>query len=154
MSEIVKNLQLKDLSNNEWSNDQINQIRYVSYKTNSTYNEAITQLNNNSWNSNFIIREYEKNKIINIVIRQTNYSYDEALTKLNENNGDYEAVIKEYLNIEPEIKENNKTVNQTMFKEMRDFMDDVKNKYDNRKKMNQARTNAVQMLKNTIKKDD
>ena len=154
MSELPKNLQLKDLSNNKWNTDQINQIRFVSYKTNCTYNDAITKLTDNSWNSNLIIREYEKKAIINIVMRQTNYSYDDALTKLNENNGDYEAVIKEYLNIKPKINENEKSVNQSMFKEMRDFMDDVKNKYDKRKTINNARANAMQILKNTIEKEN
>lgn len=150
MSEIEKQYNLNDLSNN-WNTDQVNQIRHVSYKTDCTYNDAIRKLTDASWNSRYIISEYEKNKIINIVIRQTNYTRDEATKKLYEYKGDYEKVIKEYLGIENTKDETIVTVNQSIFKEMRNFMDTTKNDYEKRKRYNKLKQAANNMISNSLK---
>ena len=126
MSDTEKQYNLNDLSDN-WNQDQINQIRHVSYKTYCTYNDAIKKLENASWNSRFIINEYEKNKLINIIMRQTNYTRDKAIEKLYEYKGNIEDVIKEYLGIDTITKQEPvQSVNQTIFKEMRNFMDTTK----------------------------
>lgn len=150
MSETEKQYNLNDLSNN-WNTDQVNQIRHVSYKTDCTYNDAIRKLTDASWNSRYIISEYEKNKIINIVIRQTSYTRDEATKKLYEYKGDYEKVIKEYLGIENTKDETITTVNQSIFKEMRNFMDTTKNDYEKRKKYNKLKQAANNMIGNSLK---
>ena len=150
MSEIEKQYNLNDLSNN-WNTDQVNQIRHVSYKTDCTYNDAIRKLTDASWNSRYIISEYEKNKIINIVIRQTCYTRDEATKKLYEYKGDYEKVIKEYLGIENKKDETITTVNQSIFKEMRNFMDTTKNDYEKRKRYNKLKQAANNMISNSLK---
>tara|TARA_Y100000992_G_C21251063_1_gene485892 strand:- start:970 stop:1422 length:453 start_codon:yes stop_codon:yes gene_type:complete len=150
MSETEKQYNLSDLSNN-WNTNQVNQIRHVSYKTDCTYNDAIRKLTDASWNSRYIISEYEKNKIINIVIRQTSYTRDEATKKLYEYKGDYEKVIKEYLGIENTKDETITTVNQSIFKEMRNFMDTTKNDYEKRKKYNKLKQAANNMISNSLK---
>ena len=150
MSETEKQYNLSDLSNN-WNTNQVNQIRHVSYKTDCTYNDAIRKLTDASWNSRYIISEYEKNKIINIVIRQTSYTRDEATKKLYEYKGNYEKVIKEYLGIENTKDETITTVNQSIFKEMRNFMDTTKNDYEKRKKYNKLKQAANNMISNSLK---
>ena len=151
MSDNEKQYSLNDLSNN-WNQDQINQIRHVSYKTECTYNDAIKKLEDASWNSRFIIIEYQKNKLINIVMRQTNYTRDKATEKLYEYNGNFEGVIKEYLGIEnTNTREQIKSANQTIFKEMRNFMDTTKADYEKRKKYNTLQQAANNIINNSLK---
>ena len=79
-------------------------------------------------------------EVINLIIRQTDYTEEEASLKLKQWNNNYINVIKEYLN--PDFNEKpketkTKTLNQQMMGEIRQFMDDVYVKFENRKKYNQ-----------------
>jgi hypothetical protein len=79
-------------------------------------------------------------EVINLIIRQTDYTEEEASLKLKQWNNNYINVIKEYLN--PDFNEKpketkTKTLNQQMMGEIRNFMDDVYIKYENRKRYNQ-----------------
>ena len=79
-------------------------------------------------------------EVINLIIRQTDYTEEEASLKLKQWNNNYINVIKEYLN--PDFNEKQKetktkTLNQQMMGEIRNFMDDVYIKYENRKRYNQ-----------------
>ena len=79
-------------------------------------------------------------EVINLVMRQTDYTEEEAKTMLKKWNNNYINVIKEYLNPDfdqPTKKSNPKTLNQQMMGEIRQFMDDVYVKFENRKKYNQ-----------------
>ena len=79
-------------------------------------------------------------EVINLVMRQTDYTEEEAKTMLKKWNNNYINVIKEYLNPDfdqPREKSNPKTLNQQMMGEIRQFMDDVYVKFENRKKYNQ-----------------
>ena len=79
-------------------------------------------------------------EVINLIIRQTDYTEEEASLKLKQWNNNYINVIKEYLNpdFSEEPKETKtKTLNQQMMGEIRNFMDDVYIKYENRKRYNQ-----------------
>lgn len=81
-----------------------------------------------------------KDEIVKLVVSQTNYDSEKALERLIYWNGNYLNVIKEYLN--PDFNKkvevvDNRTVNQKMMSGYRNFMDDVYNKYHNRKKHNE-----------------
>ena len=69
------------------------------------------------------------------IMSQTNYNASEAEEKYNQWNGDYISVIKEYLNPNFQNKKvdtKKNTVNQQMMIEIRNFIDDVNTKYDQR----------------------
>jgi hypothetical protein len=79
-------------------------------------------------------------EVINLVMRQTDYTEKEAIDRLKKWNNNYINVIKEYLNPDfdqPREKSKPKTLNQQMMGEIRQFMDDVYVKFENRKKYNQ-----------------
>jgi hypothetical protein len=79
-------------------------------------------------------------EVINLVMRQTDYTEEKAIDRLKKWNNNYINVIKEYLNPDfdqPRKKINPKTLNQQMMGEIRQFMDDVYVKFENRKKYNQ-----------------
>tara|TARA_Y100000389_G_scaffold108054_1_gene105204 strand:+ start:944 stop:1381 length:438 start_codon:yes stop_codon:yes gene_type:complete len=77
-------------------------------------------------------------KMIAFVKSQTDYDEKTIEEKLKKWNNNYMHVIKEYLN--PNFNPNEvkavvkKTVNQKVFSEMRNFMDDVHSQYKQRKK--------------------
>ena len=73
---------------------------------------------------------------IALIKSQTNYSEDEAKEKLEKWNGSYMNVIKEYLNPNFNIKmekKDNRSVNQKVFGEIRDFMDTATMGFQKRK---------------------
>jgi hypothetical protein len=91
------------------------------------------------------VREKE---IINLVMRQTDYTEEQVKEKLKKWNNNYINVIKEYLNpnFNKKVKKTeSKTLNQQMMGEIRNFMDDVYIKFENRKKYNQY-VNAIQQI--------
>lgn len=91
------------------------------------------------------VREKE---IINLVMRQTDYTEEQVKEKLQKWNNNYINVIKEYLdpNFDKKIKKSQpKTLNQQMMGEIRNFMDDVYIKFENRKRYNQY-VNTIQQI--------
>ena len=91
------------------------------------------------------VREKE---IINLVMRQTDYTEEQVKEKLKKWNNNYINVIKEYLdpNFNKKVKKTeSKTLNQQMMGEIRNLMDDVYIKFENRKKYNQY-VNAIQQI--------
>ena len=73
---------------------------------------------------------------IALIKSQTNYTDEEAKEKLEKWNGNYMNVIKEYLNPNFQIKrekKDNRTVNQRMMGEIRDFMDTATMGFQKRK---------------------
>jgi len=72
-----------------------------------------------------------------LIKSQTNYTEEEAKERLEKWEGNYMNVIKEYLNpnfnIKREKKEN-RTINQRMMGEIRDFMDTATMEFEKRKK--------------------
>ena len=68
-------------------------------------------------------KEQEKNRIIAMIKRQTNYNEEEIIKKLEEHNNNIEKIIREYHGIVEETKpEKNISINQKIFKSIRDFM--------------------------------
>lgn len=84
---------------------------------------------------------------IEIIKRQTDYNEDQINLLLKKYNNNIESVIKHYLNdgkIENENRneqKNKKSLNQRIFSEIRDYMDDIMDKYNKRK--NNDNTNIV-----------
>tara|TARA_A100001011_G_C13806618_1_gene633203 strand:+ start:92 stop:319 length:228 start_codon:yes stop_codon:yes gene_type:complete len=65
----------------------------------------------------------ETQEKINIICSQTNYTINEATQKLDEFNNNIENVISDYLGINKDKKKENKSVNQMIYKEIRNLMD-------------------------------
>ena len=61
-------------------------------------------------------------KLINVVKNQTTYTEDEIIEKLKENNNDPIQVIRKYMNINTEKKEEKKSLNQTVYSEIGNFL--------------------------------
>ena len=133
-SNSYKTITMSDLSNNLLSANQFNILKFICYKTNWNMEKIVEKMNTYNGNYKKLLKEFEENKLINIVMRQTTYDKNEAYDKLKMYKGDVNAVVREYLGGGSKKNEDNKTVNQQMFKEMRYFMDGVKRDYDNRKK--------------------
>ncbi len=101
---------------------------------------------------NDIQKKHEE--IINLVKRQTDYSEDVIKEKLESNNYNYMLIIEEYLGITKEncatTRFNNtdedKTVNQQIYSNIRHFMDNNIKQYENRKK----RDEYIQSLSDSI----
>ena len=73
---------------------------------------------------------------IALIKSQTNYTEDEAKEKLEKWNGNYMNVIKEYLNPNFNIKmekKDNRSINQKVMGEIRDFMDTATMDFKKRK---------------------
>ncbi len=68
-------------------------------------------------------------KMIEMVMRQTEYNYDEAKEKLESNEWKYEVVIRKYMGIEDKVEKKCKTVNQEIFKQIRNHMDAASNNF-------------------------
>jgi len=60
---------------------------------------------------------------IQIILRQTNYTEEIAIQKLKENNFDEIATIKSYLGISRQKKNEIKSVNQEIYKQLRRRLD-------------------------------
>ena len=61
-------------------------------------------------------------EMIEMVTRQTEYDYDTAKIELESNNWDYKNVIRKYMGV-TEKNETKKTLNQEIFKQIRNHMD-------------------------------
>lgn len=108
-------------------------IRYVCSNTNLTRNQAINGLQMFKGNYNKVIQIATANHLIELVMRQTTYTREEAMEKLKEYNGEPVDVIRNFMGIKVDKKEVPKTANQMIFHEIRNFMDDVNKKYNQRK---------------------
>lgn len=83
--------------------------------------------------------------IIKLVMSQTDYNEEQSMEKLKKWNNNYLYVIKEYLN--PNFQEKppspKKTKNQMVMGEIRNFMDDVSRKYEQRKQLAKKREELI-----------
>ena len=72
----------------------------------------------------------DKEKYIDIIMRQTSYTDREAEEKLEEQDGNYEEVIRSYYkkDVKTEIKkmDSSKSINQDIYLNIRQFMDKTK----------------------------
>ena len=61
-------------------------------------------------------------KLIKVVKNQTTYTEEEIVEKLKENDNDPIKVIRDYMNIKPKTQEEKKSLNQTMYSEIGNFL--------------------------------
>ena len=75
--------------------------------------------------------------IKNIIKRQTDYSDEEIILKMQIHNNDPMAILREYMGGTTSVKkeEQNKSVNQTIYSEIRHLMDDAASNYKQKKEM-------------------
>lgn len=63
-----------------------------------------------------------------MVMRQTNYTYEEATQQLLLNNNDVTKIIRLYLKSETHIEQKPLSINQQIYKEIRDLLVEVEKK--------------------------
>ena len=87
----------------------------------------------------------------NIIKRQTDYTDEEIILKLKIHNNDPMAILREYMGGITSVKkeEQNKSVNQTIYSEIRNLMDDAASNYKQKKEM-EERNNIIR--ENLIRK--
>lgn len=86
---------------------------------------------------------------IALILSQTNYTEDEAKEKLEKWEGKYIDVIKEYLNpdFNKETKEKKqRSNNEKMMFEIRNFMDTASQQYEKRKKEEEKKTEYLKKV--------
>ena len=73
--------------------------------------------------------------IKSIIKRQTDYSDEELNLKMQIHNNDPMAILREYMGGSPSVKKEqpNKSVNQTIYSEIRHLMDDAASNYKHKK---------------------
>lgn len=101
--------------------------------------------------------EQRKKAIVELVMRQTNYTQEEAIEKLEEHKYNYLSVIKLYMN--PENKQSskpantNKTKNQMIYGEIRNFMDGVNKQYLYRKRQKEIFEKRKELFMSKLKEE-
>ena len=65
-------------------------------------------------------------------MRQTNYSYEEASKKLIDNNNDVVLTIKDYFGIKEKERKSTSSLNQEIYKELRQKMNNSIAAYNNK----------------------
>ena len=77
---------------------------------------------------------------VQIILRQTNFTDSEAREKLLEYNGDYLMVIKSYFGIDKNKSNPIISVNQEIYKQLRQKMDKTISEYSKRKETENSST--------------
>ena len=134
----------------DWNQEDKNILKYVFFKTNLSPNEIVEKLQKYNGNYKKIIREFEENQIIDIVVRQTDYTREIAYEKLKKENGDYIKVIKEYMGVKEKPELVCKSTNQKIFNEIRNFMDNSTIENDNTKVNNQKKMFIENLTKKAL----
>ena len=91
----------------------------------------------------------EPELLIEMILRQTNYSYDEAKNKLKEYNNDFMKVIREGNGVVKTTDNKTLTINQGIYKELREFMDDASATYRQNQELEQE-TNASSTISSKV----
>lgn len=94
------------------------------------------------------------NNNVEIIMRQTNYDKVLATKKLMEWDNNYMNVIREYINpsFEKKKEKKNKSVQQNVISEIRNFMDNVSLGYEERKKIKAKQEEEKMKKQEEIKK--
>lgn len=112
--------------------------------------ESILQNKNNKFtreNIEKILDEKEK-KVLEVVLRQTNLEETEAKKMLEENDYDPITVIKKYFGIKPKQDKKKVSINQGIYKGIREMMDDASKKYRLSKELEKYKEEVLNTLKN------
>jgi len=129
-----------------WCKEHHNILHMVIKKTGLTELQAYNGLIAHKGDYKKVIRIGNAYRDAYIVMKQTTYTEKEAFNKLNENNWDIEDVIRKYMgNTTESTGQSKKTVNQQIFTEIRGFMDNAMEGY-NERKTHAEHLKQVQML--------
>lgn len=96
--------------------------------------------------------------IKSIIKRQTDYSDEELNLKMQIHNNDPMSILREYMGVTTSVKkeENNKSINQIIYSEIRHLMDDASSNYKKKKEMevrnNIIRENLIRSREESAKK--
>jgi Cft2 family RNA processing exonuclease len=77
---------------------------------------------------------------------QTGYDAEEALGKLKEHDNDILAIVREYMGVPAVIDEPKRTVNQTIYKEMRGLMDNAASTHRRKKELEEQQQQYIEMM--------
>ena len=81
--------------------------------------------------------ESRKQELVELVCRQTKYTKEEASTKLEKTGYDYMQVLRMYLGVSTEQPAPSLSLNQSIFKEFRNFLDKEAHAYQERLRLTQ-----------------
>tara|TARA_Y100000389_G_scaffold123276_1_gene120588 strand:+ start:644 stop:1042 length:399 start_codon:yes stop_codon:yes gene_type:complete len=112
--------------------------------------ESILQNKNNKFTRENIekILEDKEKKVLEVVLRQTNLEETQAKKLLEENDYDPITVIKKHFGIKPKQDEKKISINQGVFKGIREMMDDASKKYRLSKELEKYKEEVLSTLKN------
>ena len=88
--------------------------------TDASYNESVID---SSYNKILHQQAYLLHEMTRMVLRQTSYTYEEAHKELVKHRGNYMLVIRNNNGISNSKTEEDRTVNQETYKQIRDHMD-------------------------------
>lgn len=118
----------------EWSDEHKNVLYMVCKKTGLSETQAYRGLIEYNGDYRKVIQIATVHNNISVIMKQTDYDRDKAYLKLKEYDFDLHKVIREYMGIVDKPKDEKvNTVNQTIFKEIRGFMDTAMQGYNKRK---------------------
>jgi len=96
------------------------------------------------------------NHLKDIVMRQTDYSEEQALAKLKEHNKDITSIVREFMGGSTTVQkkvDSNKSVNQTIYSEIRSFMDTAAASYEAKKKAEERQQQRQQQYIEQVRKE-
>ena len=124
----------KDMTDySQWTSEHKRILYMVCKKTGLSDSEAYMELMKHEGDYNKVITHHNIRNMIDIVVNQTDYTKEESYEKLVHHKGDILAIIREYMCIPVSKKEKDKSVNQKVFSEIRNFMDVAIDGYNKRK---------------------
>jgi hypothetical protein len=87
-----------------------------------------------------------------MITRQTELTLEEAKDNLKDNNYNYMEVIKKAIGIEKKNVKNKKTINQTIYKEIRTLMDDGSKNYRKKQEYTEKKQEYIEEMQECISK--
>ena len=111
--------------------------------------DSILEKNQNFTRENIIkILEEKEKRVLEVVLRQTNLEELEAKKMLEENDFNPILVIKKHFGIKEKKEERKISINQGVYKGIREMMDDASKKYRITKELEKYREEVINDLKN------
>ena len=81
-----------------------------------------------------------------LVMRQTGYDAEEAVQKLKDHNNDILAIVRGYMGAPAVIEEPKRTINQTIYKEMRGLMDNAASTHRQKKELEEQKQQYIETM--------
>ena len=125
-----------DVSQNTITAEHRQIIKYVCLQTSLNEQSAYNGLIKYKGDYKKVIHLANIHEMAQIITRQTTYTLKESIIKLQEHKGEPLDVIKEFMGVKPmpeEEEPDNKSTNQMIYSEIRNFMDTVNRGYRKRK---------------------